>query len=76
MKQIETRFRREMIFLQSDEERSFENEFDKFITEKEITHESSTSHISEQNDHSEKKKHILIMKARIMRIKINLSNYL
>jgi hypothetical protein len=73
---IHTKFDDQMIFFRSDEKRSLDDEFKTFMFEKKIIYESSTSITFAQNEHSEKKDHLLIMKTRIMRIKISLSVYL
>jgi hypothetical protein len=73
---IKTRFKRKVVFFRSDDERVLNENFDDFMTQKDITYESSAFDTSIQNDHSKKKKHILIIRARAMRLKTNLSSYL
>ena len=73
---VETRFNAKVIFIRSNEEKSLENDFVRFIHSKEISFESSTSDSSKQNDHFERKRGILIMKTRAMRIDAGLPMHL
>jgi hypothetical protein len=66
---IETRFNEaKVVFIRSDEEKSLRSDFRNFLIEKRISFESFVPDSSKQNDHSERKEEILVMKARAMRI--------
>ena len=73
---IEMRYRGKMVFFRSDGEKTLGIEFSDFISEKEITHETSALDTPAQNGHSERKGAILAMKAKAMRIKTGLPIYL
>jgi hypothetical protein len=73
---IETRFNDKVMFIRSDEKKSLRDDFKNLLIEKEISFESFTSDSSKQNDHSERKGDILVMKARVMRIDADLLTYL
>ena len=64
------------MFIKLDGERSLEEKFTNFITEKDIIFELSASNTSAQNDYIERKKDILLAKERAMRIQADLSVYL
>ena len=55
---MQTKFNATVVFFRTDEEKSLKKEFDEMIAEMKITYESSASYISEQNDHSERKKSV------------------
>ena len=73
---IETRYRRKIVFFQSDREKALGIEFKDFISKKGITHEFSAPDTPAQNGHSERKSAVLAMKARAMRIETRLPIYL
>ena len=64
-----------MMFIKSNGERSLEEKFANFITEKNIIFEFFVSDTSAQNDHIERKKSILLAKERAMRIQADLLFY-
>ena len=73
---IETRYNDKVMFVRSDEERSLETQWNNYINEKDITFESSALDTLAQNEHIERKKDVLLTKARVMKIKADLSIYL
>jgi hypothetical protein len=64
------------MFIKSDEKKSLKDDFKNLLIEKEISFKFFTSDSSKQNDHSERKDDILVMKARVMRIDANILTYL
>ena len=76
IKLIETRFNRKIIFIRIDEEKSLNNDFDELFIEKNIIYEFFTPDTSAQNGHFERKGGILVMKTKIIRIDVDLSNHL
>ena len=73
---IRTRYNGKVVFFRSDGEKSLGLEFRDFISEMGITYESSAPDTPAQNGHSEKKGHLLTMKARALRIGAGLPEYL
>ena len=73
---IKTRFNEKMIFFRTDDEKSLSGDFKKFIVLLRISYEPSSSDISVQNDHSEKKNHLLTMKTKALSIRVELPQYL
>ena len=72
---IRIRFDEKMIFFRTDEKKSLNDNFKKFIASLKISYEFSSSDTSTQNDHSEKKDHVFIMKTKTLSIEIELSQY-
>ena len=72
---IRIRFDEKMIFFRIDEKKSLNDDFKKFIASLKISYKSSSSDTSTQNDHSEKKSHLLIMKTKALSIEIELFQY-
>lgn len=73
---IETRYNGKIVFFWSDGKRALGGDFDKYITEKGITYESSAPDTPAQNSYSEQKKSVLATKAQAMRIDGGLLTYL
>lgn len=73
---IETRYNAKIVFFRSDGERALKSKFDSILVNKEITFESSASDSPKQNDHSERKRGVLTIKARALRIDAGLPQYL
>ena len=73
---IETRYNGKVVFFRSDREKALGINFQKFISSKKITYESSAPDTPSQNGHSERKRDILAIKARAMRIDAGLPTYL
>ena len=73
---IETKYNDKVMFVRSDEKRSLETQWNNYINEKNIIFESSASNTFTQNEHIERKKDVLLTKAKIMKIKVNLLIYL
>ena len=68
-------FNKKMIFFRIDDEKSLSRNFKKFIALLKISYEFSSSDISAQNGHSEKKGHLFIMKAKALSIEVELFQY-
>lgn len=73
---IETQFNGKIMFFRSDREKSLGIEYKDFIASKKITYKFSAPDTPTQNGHSEQKKSILAMRARVMRIRAGLPSYL
>ena len=76
IKLISNRFNAKVVFLRSDGERTLGSQFRDFISNMGITYEPSAPDTPDQNGHSEKKGHLICMKARALRIEANLFEYL
>ena len=63
---IKNRFKGNVVFFRTDGEKSLGRNFQAFIASLEISYESSSPDTSAQNEHSEKKGHLLTMKSRAM----------
>ena len=72
---IKTRFDEKMIFFRIDEKKSLDDNFKKFIVSLKILYKFSSSDTSIQNDYSEKKNYLLIMKTKTLSIEIELFQY-
>ena len=72
---IKIRFNEKMIFFRTNDEKSLSGDFKKFIVLLKILYESSSFDTSAQNNHSEKKSHLFIMKTKALLIEIKLSQY-
>ena len=72
---IRIRFDEKMIFFRTDEKKSLNDNFKKFIVSLKISYEFSSSDTSTQNDHSKKKNYLLIMKTKALSIEIELFQY-
>ena len=72
---IRIRFDEKMIFFRIDEKKSLNDDFKKFIVSLKISYESSSSDTSAQNDHSEKKDHLLTIKTKTLSIEVGLPQY-
>ena len=73
---IKTKYNDKMMFIRSDEKRSLKTQWNNYINEKDIIFEFSASNTSAQNEHIERKKDVLLTKAKVMKIKVSLSTYL
>ena len=72
---IRIRFDEKMIFFRIDEKKSLNDNFKKFIVLLKISYKFSSFDTSIQNNHSEKKNHLFIIKAKTLSIKIKLFQY-
>lgn len=73
---IRTRYQGQVVFFWTDDEKSLSGEFHDFINSLDIIYEPSSPNTPDQNEHSEKKGHLLTMKARALCIETNLLIYL
>ena len=73
---IKTRFNKTVAFFRTDGEKSLGGDFHAFIKSLGITYEPSAPDTPAQNGHSEKKGHLLSMKARALSISANLPAYM
>ena len=73
---IETRYKRKVVFVRSDGERSLSKAWDTYCASKGITFEASAVDTPAQNGHSERLGAILLTKSRAMRLEAGLPVYL
>ena len=76
LKVIQIRFKANIVFFRTDDEKSLKKKFDDMISDLEITYEFFSSYISKQNEHFERKENLIAMKTRVFRIYVNFSTYL
>ena len=72
---IFTRFNQKMIFIRSNEKISLNDDFSNFFIEIGIIFEISALDTQTQNEHAERKRAILTIKARTFRIDVELPHY-
>ena len=73
---IKTRYNDKVMFVKLNEERSLKTQWNNYINEKDIIFESFALNTLAQNKHIKRKKDVLLTKAKVMKIKIDLSIYL
>ena len=73
---IKVRWNRDVVFIRSDNEKSYSNDFKNELQRRGITLESSAPETPAQNGHAERKGKMLVIKARALRLEADLPHYL